>query len=56
MRLILPALALLLLTACGLKDDLYRPDDSPPEPAPETSNADTRETPPEQTRDDATHA
>lgn len=26
MRLILPALALLLLTACGLKDDLYLPD------------------------------
>jgi predicted small lipoprotein YifL len=29
MRLILPAMLLLLLTGCGLKDDLYLPDASP---------------------------
>lgn len=28
MRLILPGLALLLLTACGLKDDLYLAEDT----------------------------
>jgi len=28
MRLILPVLALLLLTACGLKDDLYLPENA----------------------------
>jgi len=29
MRLILPAMFLLLLTGCGLKDDLYLPDTTP---------------------------
>jgi predicted small lipoprotein YifL len=33
MRLILPALALVLLTACGLKDDLYLPETETSPPA-----------------------
>jgi len=41
MRLILPGLAVLLLTACGLKNDLYLPEQELVEPdqmiAPESS-------------------
>jgi predicted small lipoprotein YifL len=40
MRLILPALLLLLLTGCGLKDDLYLPDASSDASNPTASDSD----------------
>jgi len=56
MRLILPGLALLLLSACGLKDDLYLPDDAPRQSATEINDAESDALDREQVDDDASNA
>ena len=56
MRLILPGLAVLLLTACGLKDDLYLPDDSKSEPSPAIATEITSPNDGEPEDDDAENA
>jgi predicted small lipoprotein YifL len=54
MRLILPGLALLLLTACGLKDDLYLPEDPQSQrPTTEAAASEAPSTPRPQDPDDA---
>jgi len=56
MRLILPGLALLLLTACGLKNDLYLPEDAPQQSATEVTATGNDVSEREQGDDDASNS